>query len=250
MSHSAKLYWEERLKTRLSVAGTGHCGFSKRYNQFMYRRKREVLESVFRRYSIKVQYSDVLDVGSGAGFFVGLYFAKRARSIVGLDIAPVSVRYLREKFPSCSFFELDIGTEPLPTDKQFDIINAFDILYHIVQDDEFKNALKSMGKHMRPGGRMFITDALAPALIKTIHVHYRTAEEYRGLLAQCGIRIVEIVPIFHFLSADVPYCIQTGFIRNIFGTVVDLLAPVWYAADTLYCPIKRSRMNLLICEKK
>src|SRR6266566_775311 len=94
--YDPRLYWEERLRNHFNSRGVGHIGFSERYNYWLYRRKRECIETALRRVSLIGK--DVLDVGCGTGFFVDWYLNKGAQ-VSGIDITEVSIERLRRDFP-------------------------------------------------------------------------------------------------------------------------------------------------------
>ena len=240
MSYNALDYWEKRLSEHFSLVGTGHLGFSERYNRIAYARKVAVLDKQIAQRGIDIGICNILDIGSGNGFFIDYYLSRGALAVTGVDITEKSVSELRNKFPACRFHRLDIGRETLSVGEEFAIINAFDVLYHIVEDDEFVFAAKTIGLSLRRGGWVFITDALSEKFADSPHVRYRDLESYRTALSQTGVEIESVVPIMWMLSAPLPFP----------GGIVDVFAPLWYAMDSIYCPANGSRMSLLICRKK
>jgi 2-polyprenyl-3-methyl-5-hydroxy-6-metoxy-1,4-benzoquinol methylase len=70
-------YWERRLSKRFNLRGVGHISYSEGYNTWLYRRKKRCLEDFFG--GVDLQGKDVLDIGSGTGFFVEWYLARKAR---------------------------------------------------------------------------------------------------------------------------------------------------------------------------
>ena len=57
---------------------------------------------------------DVLDVGSGTGFYIDLWRRLGVRSVTGSDIAEKAVEELSARYPSNRFVRLDIGAEEDP----------------------------------------------------------------------------------------------------------------------------------------
>lgn len=250
MKYQPKDYWEKRLTAKFSLAGTGHIGFSENYNRYMYKLKRRVLDNAILDYAIEVQDRKVLDIGCGTGFFVDYYLQKKAHVIVGIDITDISVNFLRERFPSHRFYTVDIGMDAPPVEEGFDIINAFDILYHITNDDEFDKAIININNCGKQGTWVFITDSLIPKIGTAIHVKYRKLEDYEKAFVLRGIDVIAVVPFFHFMNKTPTFRIKNGLIKMFCAKVIDSAAPFLYLLDTIYCPMESSNMKLLICRKK
>lgn len=240
MDYKAREYWEGRLRGNFSLSGTGHSGFSLEYNRLMYKLKAEKLSQALCRQGIRVKGSRVLDIGSGTGFFVDYYFKKGAAEIAGLDITDVSVELLSRKFPSCRFLRLDISKGRYPGEDKFDIINVFDVLYHIVDDGDFRSAVRNIALSSREGSWIFISDSLRPELNSASHVCYRALDIYRKALEEEGVDIVEACPLLNLLGRRL----------KIIPSLTEPLRFLAYLADSLYCPYSSAIMRLLVCRKR
>lgn len=240
MNYKAREYWESRLRRDFSLSATGHSGFSLGYNRYMYKLKAKRLAQALLRYNINVKGARVLDIGSGTGFFVEYYLKKGAAEVAGIDITDVSVELLSKKFPRQYFYRLDISKEQYLGADKFDIINAFDVLYHIVDDGDFRPAIKNMAVCARPGAWLFITDSLRPELGEAQHVRYRCLDNYKDILAEEGIDIVDIIPVLNLLGRSL----------KIPAILIELNRFFAYLADSLYCPFDSAIMKLLICQKR
>jgi len=250
MTYQVKDYWEQRFKARFSLAGTGHSGFSENYNRYMYKLKKRALDDAILHFGIEVQERKILDIGSGTGFFVDYYLQKKAHAVVGIDITDISINFLTKRFPSHRFYKVDLGQECLPVDERFDIINAFDILYHIISDDEFDKAIENINKSCKQGTWIFITDSLMPAIGTAIHIKYRRLGDYKSALGLRGIDVNAVVPVFHFMSKTPIFRTKNNLIKRFCAKVIDSSAPFLYLLDTFYCPMESSNMKLLICKKR
>lgn len=235
-----KEYWEDRLRRNFSLAGTGHSGFSLGYNRLMYRLKMEKLNRILCRQGINVKGARVLDVGSGTGFFVEYYLKKGAGLVSGVDLTEVSVELLGRKFPSCRFLRLDISKGRYPGEDKFDIINVFDVLYHIVDAGDFLAAIKNIAFSAQAGSWIFISDSLRPELSAASHVRYRAMDVYREALAGEGIDIVDTISLLNLMGRRI----------DMFSGLTEPLCLLAYLADSLYCPYNSAIMRLLICRKR
>lgn len=199
----AENYWENRLKSNFDLTGVGNIGFSRNYNNFLYRLQIDILKKTLKKYDVCIKGMKVLDVGCGTGFFSKFYLEKSA-SIIGLDISSTSVKSLQKSLPNGKFIPLDITSEissnPNLNDKSFDIINVFGVMYHIIENKKFEVALGNLSRYLKAGGYILISDYFGNRDVSTAnHVKFRSIERYK-MLEQTGIKILEIAPIYHLMN--------------------------------------------------
>jgi SAM-dependent methyltransferase len=163
------------------------------------------VEREIRRARIDVTRSDVLDIGSGTGFYIDLWSRLRAKSVTGSDFAPYAVASLRERFPDHRFVELDITGGDLPRELgPFDIVSAFDILYHIVDDDKYAQAFRNVASLVRPGGYfVFSENFMSSERHVGIHQVSRSCSEITELLGDTGFEIVRRAPVFWIMNRPI-----------------------------------------------
>jgi SAM-dependent methyltransferase len=146
----------------------------------------------------------VLDVGAGTGFYIDRWLARGA-TVTGVDLTEVSVRTLRERFPAARFLQADIGsplTPPLADEAgAFDVVTAFDVLFHIVADDQFGTALQNIARLLRPGGRFLWSDNyIHQPTIRVEHQVSRSLAEVTAALEAAGFSIEQRVPMFVLMN--------------------------------------------------
>jgi SAM-dependent methyltransferase len=197
-----RAFWESRHTKRYGPESVGYAGLGVPYNVWMYRVRGHVVERQLRKSGIDLSKRDVLDIGSGTGFYIGLWDRLGARSITGSDFAPFAVRALREQFPERRFVELDITSETPPSELgRFDVVSAFDILYHIVEDERYRRALANIRSLIRPGGCFIFSENFLPKTRETgQHQVSRTNAEILGLLAESGFEVVRRAPVFFLMN--------------------------------------------------
>ena len=220
MTYDPKEYWEQRLERDFSLGGVGHIGFSERYNRWLYRRKRRCLEGALR--GVHLRDKRVLDVGCGTGFFVEWYLAKGCE-VTGIDITEISVKRLRETLPS-EFYTRDITAADYPrAATKFDIVNIWDVIYHVVDDDAYDRALDNIASDLGAGGLLLLTDFLGAAADTRLapHVLGRCLHTYKTKLPVRGFQLIEVRPLYRYLN--------TSHFRGL----DNYLGAVYYFADNL-----------------
>lgn len=248
--YDAGSYWEKRFASDLTISQTGHAGFSARYNGYMYALKRLALERAIRRNGVVIKGRSVIDIGCGSGFFLDLYARKGAGHLAGIDITEKSVNAMRERYPAGSFFRMDASGSREPLDRPFDIVNAFDVLYHIIDDAAFSQAVANIGMWSDAGSWIFITDALDPSRSGAAHVRYRSRDAYLAELGRSGIEVVETAPVFNLMGRAASPEIKNAVLKRAAARAIEMFAWAGYIADRIYCPPARATMRLMVCRKK
>jgi len=198
-SFDARDYWDGRLSTTWSVAGTGHQQYSAGYNRWLYRAKRRALRRALRG----VPAGAALDVGSGAGWVLRELLSHRW-AVAGCDVAPVAVERLRRELPEVDVTLVDAGRDRLPgPDGSVDLVTALDVTYHLVEDTGFDHLLHEVGRVMRPGGTLVASDTFgATDVVPAQHVHFRSADRWRTAAEPAGLTVERLQPYFRRLSRD------------------------------------------------
>lgn len=193
-------YWSDRLQSDFNLRGTGHVLYSEAYNRWLYRAKRRVLHRALRHTGSK---APALDVGSGTGWVIEQLAASGAE-VEGCDITPVAVERLQAQFPQVPFVRVAVGSERLPWgDARFQLVTAFDVLYHVTDDREWGCAVAEIARVLRPGGCLVITDGLGDADdMPAAHVHFRSLDRWTARAASCGLQVVTVLPYCRWLSRD------------------------------------------------
>ena len=230
--YSPKLFWESRLRSSFNLKGVGHIGFSESYNRWLYRRKRRCLESALR--DIPLRGKHVLDVGCGTGFFVEWYL-QRGAIVAGIDITDVSIENLSQRYKG-KFFTQDITDPNYRPDREFDLVNMWDVIYHIVERDAFEQALHNVSISLKQDGLFLLTDwfgAFADIRVAD-HVHVRCLDTYRRTLGPKGFELKNLNPLYNVLN------------KPHFGKVDNYLACLYFAVDSFSKRIPPDNLSLSV----
>lgn len=198
-NYEPKQYWESRLSNRFSLRGVGAHKFNDSYNSWLYRRKKSCIASCLAETNLKG--SNVLDIGCGTGFFVEWYLEQNA-NVCGIDNTRISVERLKQKYRG-EFYTKDI-TDPdyQLHNKKFDIVNMWDVVYHIMDSERFHQTFDNIGKSLKDNGLLLFTDWFGAASDMRIsgHVQGRSLDIYKEYLPKKGFELVGIHPLFNCLN--------------------------------------------------
>ncbi len=195
-TYDARAYWDRRLDRTWSLRGVGLRGSSAAYNRWLYRVRHRTFHRVVRSLGIDTVGARVMDIGPGVGFYVQRWLRLGA-DVTGVDIADSAVRRLEERFPEASFVRRDI-TEPHPElPGGFDVVGAFDVLFHVVDDERYAQAMANVAGLLRAGGWFVFTESCARTRAQPMpHYVRRTFAETEAAVVAAGLEIVERRPAF------------------------------------------------------
>lgn len=223
------------------TSAVGYSGLGEGFNGQAYLRLRiPSVRRLLKRQSVFP--ARLLEAGVGAGVYAPLWEELSASEWVGVDISPVAIKDLQQRFPQSAFFVIDLTkSNPELSEKlgeNFCLVTAIDVLYHIVDDDAFAIALQLLADKVRPGGRLLISDVFtdSPLGRSCAHVRRRPIAQYQKLLAQKGFDLIDREPVFAILADPVP---QSGF-----HPVQMLLFETWRVIQKLLRILPSSLQNV------
>jgi SAM-dependent methyltransferase len=210
----ARDYWERRLERSYGLEGVGFLRLGEGYNTWLYRLRRSVFLRRMRATGMDFTGAEVLDVGSGTGFYVERWRELGARKVVGLDLTTVATEQLRRRFPADEFHNLDIGSAGLGEDasplagRQFDAVSCFDVLFHIIDDEHFETAVENIATLVRPGGLFALSDyfvhpEVMERSIRAPHRVSRSLDRFQDVLKCNGLEVLERRPMFFLMNEPV-----------------------------------------------
>lgn len=201
MSYRPAEFWEQRLSEQFDLRGTGETTMGVAYNRACYQLRREVLDAALAAAGMDPRGRRVLDVGCGTGFWTA-YYLERGADYTGIDIAPSSVKRLAERYPGSRFLHADVSEAAI--EGTFDIVNVFDVLYHITDDARFEAALTRLARAVAPGGLLLLTDLFEDSPGLAEHNRMRSLARYRAVLDVSGARFdcAPLRPTHVLLNSD------------------------------------------------
>jgi len=225
------------LASDFSLRGTGHISYSESYNRLMYRRKAKVLGRALDRLTHRLERRTArpserpraLDVGSGTGFVLGELLA-RGFVVEGSDLTSVSLERLASRYSEMRFHHFDLGKDRLALpDDSFDLITIMDVAYHVTDDTRFENGIGEVARLLAHGGFLLASDGFGehdrePAP----HVRFRSFERWERVASRHRLTLLEIVPLYRWLSRDMDELWWPGMphrMRGMMESVLELALP-------------------------
>lgn len=200
-SFDPRSYWEQRLERSTGLEGVGYAGLGHAFNSWMYRVRRHVFKRTVRRHAANAAAMHVLDIGSGTGEYLRCWRELGVARVTGTDLTDTAVGRLQAAFPTVDVFRMDITEGDARTAGAYDAVSCMDVLFHVVDDARFHQALQNMQRALKPGGLIFISDNFVHRDDRSeTHFVIRSLAQYETALATAGLRIVDRRPMFHLLN--------------------------------------------------
>lgn len=205
-TETKRAYWNDRLHDNWGPHGVGTLVYGRYYNAWLYKVRKNVFRRVVSRLDIDLSKSSVLDVGCGTGFYINQWRKLGAGKLTGVDISDVSIRRLSGEFPEVNLYRLDISEDIRPlTQRTFDIVSAFDVLFHIVNDDRYREALRNIHFLLKDGGYFLFSDNFLHGEGKRYMDYWksRSLSFIKTELERVGFRIILRTPMFVLMNSPV-----------------------------------------------
>ena len=197
-------FWNERISRNPDEQGVGCANVGLAYNRWLYRVRGHRFDQLIPGLGVDVRTARVLDIGSGTGFYINKWRQAGAKHVEGLDFSPAAVNLLRRRFPGTVFHLADI-TQRMPAGLSgpFDVISAFDVMFHQVDDADYLAALRNFAQLLKPDGcLLFSENFVHRERPRNGDYHYsRTLRQIESLLQQAGFRLESRRPMFVLMNA-------------------------------------------------
>ena len=172
----------------------------------MYKIRRRVLLPRLKSLCINLNTPEVLDIGCGTGFYIDMWRELGVKRVSGIDITEVAIENLKKKYHTEDFYQLDIGDEGISQflQQKYDIISAFDVLYHIVDDKRYLKAIRNINSLLKTNGIFIFSENFVRGnTIEGIHQVSRPLDMIEKILIQNGFEIQEKFPVFILMNTPI-----------------------------------------------
>jgi SAM-dependent methyltransferase len=265
--YNGKTYWSNRLGARFDLSGVGFRNVSAKYNEWLYKAHERALGKALRKYEIDPSSARFADLGCGTGYFTDYFVGRGVTRPAGLDITEIAIGKMEERYPDGEFRVGDLSAENLPLKGPFDVVTCFAVLYHIIEDNSFKRAIKNVAGLVAPGGYLLISDYFRRRPAKrtaATHFYSRSENAFREELEKYGVEILEIPPIYFWMNRplDTPNPLAgflldalwaaTVYVPARFEFLGGVFGRLWYGIDGAVLPIVKRGWSakLAVCRKR
>jgi cyclopropane fatty-acyl-phospholipid synthase-like methyltransferase len=251
MNYKPAEYWDKRLSQKFNLQGVGYCAFNKYYNFWLYKAKTRALKNIVKKYNIGIYDKTLLDIGCGTGYWVNFYKILKC-NVTGIDISKTSVVNLKRRYPKFEFINIDFALPNVSEiiNKKFDIINAFDVFYHIVDDNSFQQALENICLLSNNSTYIFITDLFIYHSEQVAdHVKFRSFDSYEKIFNRFDIKVLTIEPLYFLLNKLIFSSLGINKFANIGIKIDEFFSPVYYFIDSVLRKVCKGNLNLLVAKK-
>lgn len=200
LEDSERTYWEQRLGEDVPLNSVGYFGLSDAYVAWLYRVRAHRFKAAVAPH-VKPG-TRVLDVGSGGGFYVGLWRNLGAADVTATDLTQASLNAVARRFPGVKTRQFDVGAQDTPFEPEsFDAISCMDVLHHLMDDAQYERALQHFARMLRPGGMLIFTDNfLHGPEYRGAHSVSRPLVQIEHFLRGAGLRIAQRKPMFVLMN--------------------------------------------------
>jgi len=200
--YSPEPYWQKRFARNVDLTTVGDLTLGYAYNCWLYRARFGAMRRALKKLAMDVSGRSVLDIGVGSGAWIPFWQKHGVSKIVGFDIASASVRALRERYPQFRFIRGNICSAlPVEARETFHIVTAFDVLFHVTDDQDFSRAIVNISGFLKPGGWALLTDSFcAKPWGPSFHEYHRSYDHYLTQLDTASLTPIHMEPIFHTMT--------------------------------------------------
>lgn len=207
VGYEPESYWGTLHSSGDDLRVVGYPTLPLAFNRELYANSARAVIRALRRAGVSPVDASVFDVGSGTGFWVDFWKAQGAAAIAGADLVPGAVERLKASFPQSEFVVADIAAGPPYPGRTFDVVSAMDVLLHIVDEERFASAVRSLAAQVGPSGALVLLEPLVVHERWSVrgqegeHNVARSVADWERALRGTDLRIAHVEPAV-FLLAD------------------------------------------------
>jgi SAM-dependent methyltransferase len=198
-------YWDRRLRRNWTLHGVGLLAATPAWNQALYRVRRHVFQRVAAALDMDLTNASVLEVGPGTGFYLRQWKKQGVRDLSGVDIAASAVAQLGKKFPRVKLFCGDVSEDVSAVREShpegFDVISAFDVLFHVMDDEKYEQAFRNVESLLAPGGWFVFSEKFVHRQTQRRPNYVnRSIEQTTAAVLDAGLVPVRRLPMFYLMT--------------------------------------------------
>ncbi len=204
---------------RAAAPGPRHEGFEPAYfaelvsleaGNFWFRSRNRLIAWALGKY--RPGFGSLLEVGCGTGYVLsGIAAAFPGTRLVGTELYAEGLAQAAGRLPGITFAQVD--ARALPYRSEFEVIGAFDVIEHIVEDEA---VLAQAHAALGPGGLLLLTVPQHPWLWSSADTYARHVRRYAADELHAKVRAAgfEILRSTSFVSVLLPAMVASRLLRR------------------------------------
>ena len=158
-AETAQRYWDTRHAEEDEWRAGGNVSFDRGTNAILYSVRLVRLVEALGFVTSDAAPLRVLDAGCGRGYFTrGM--ASFGHQVDGIDASANAVRSCREQQGGRERYEVSTLSAWSPN-HLYDVVFSIDVLFHIMDDEEWEASVVNLARMVRLGGRLLLADHAA-----------------------------------------------------------------------------------------
>lgn len=133
----------------------GDMSYDEATNHMFYTRRLSMLLDLVGYHSDPVAPLFILDAGCGKGWF-SRELARFGHQVDGIDASAAAIAYCEERGGGPRYARSTLSGWRSPW--LYDVVASVDVLFHILDDDEWVRTVKNLASLVRLGGRLIVSD--------------------------------------------------------------------------------------------
>ena len=147
-------YWDDRHRSLGELRSGGHLGLSEAANEIFYRVRLGKLLELIGNLNAPDEPMFLLDAGCGKGRF-SRELAACGFCVDGIDASDAAIAASRAA-GGARFEVSTLAGWRSPT--LYDVVMSIDVLFHILDEDEWASSVRNLASLTRLGGQLIVTD--------------------------------------------------------------------------------------------
>lgn len=155
-SETALRYWDTRHAEVDEWRSGGNISYDSGTNAMIYSVRLVRLVEALGSVTSEAAPLRVLDAGCGRGFFARSMSAF-GHLVDGIDASPNAIMHCQEQEGDRERYAVSTLSEWVPS-YLYDVVFSIDVLFHIMDDDEWRASVTNLAGLVRLGGRLLLAD--------------------------------------------------------------------------------------------
>lgn len=185
-AEEAAAYWNARHERESDLRSGGDMTYGEAANRMFYILRLSMLLDVTGHQSSGTAPLSILDAGCGKGWF-SREFARFGHLVDAIDTSKAALAHCREQGGGPRYFQSSLSGWRSPW--LYDVVVAVDVVFHILDHDEWERSMRNLASLVRLGGRLAVSDWGADRdQAFGDYQMLRSRTRYLSLLDECGMR--------------------------------------------------------------